>query len=213
MNWRANLRGHLSDAWIERLSQCQRPAARELRSQLVETNALCSAEWDKMKRKEGTLLHFVESKKAEHPDKVLAVRVGDFYEAWGTDAVMLVELAGLNAMAGRAKAGTQWRNLQSVLDSLTGSGLTVAVYEEIAGSAVAGPATGQARKLKTRALAQIVSPAVPQYMFNKTLEPGHLDWDDGRDWLGVMCGVNGYALVEVNANARSVVLRERSVLQ
>lgn len=40
------------------------------------------------------------------------VRVGDFYEAFGVDAVLLVEHAGLNPMGGKPRAGCPWRNLQ-----------------------------------------------------------------------------------------------------
>ena len=42
----------------------------------------------------GTLLSFVMEEKAKHSDKVVLVRVGDFYESFGIDAVMLVEHAG-----------------------------------------------------------------------------------------------------------------------
>ena len=50
--------------------------------------------------------------------KVLLVRVGDFFESFGVDAVMLVEHAGLNPMGGRARAGCPWRNVQATLDGL-----------------------------------------------------------------------------------------------
>lgn len=41
---------------------------------------------------------------------------GDFYETYGVDAIMLVEHCGLNAMAGKAKAGCPIRNVQATLD-------------------------------------------------------------------------------------------------
>jgi hypothetical protein len=44
--------------------------------------------------------------------QVCLVRVGDFYEAFGADAVLLVEHAGLNPMGGKPRAGCPWRNLQ-----------------------------------------------------------------------------------------------------
>ena len=206
-SWLRRLDGRLSSAWLRRLQRVARPAAQALRGQLIESNALCFDH--NMKRLDGTLVGFVEQKKAEHPEKVLLVRVGEFYETWGVDAVMLVEFAGLNAMGAKAKAGTPWRNVQSTLDSLTSAGLTVAVYEELAD----GDTDAAARRIKTRALAQIVSPAVPNYLYNKTLSSEPLDWDDGRNWLGVMEGVNGFALVEVNAQLREVVLRDRLTVE
>ena len=144
-SWLRRLDGRLSSAWLRRLQRVARPAAQALRGQLIESNALCFDH--NMKRLDGTLVGFVEQKKAEHPEKVLLVRVGEFYETWGVDAVMLVEFAGLNAMGAKAKAGTPWRNVQSTLDSLTSAGLTVAVYEELAD----GDTDAAARRIKTRA--------------------------------------------------------------
>lgn len=41
--------------------------------------------------------YFLQTKK-EHPTKVILVRVGEFYETVGIDAIMLVQHAGLNPM-------------------------------------------------------------------------------------------------------------------
>ena len=71
------------------------------------------------------------AEKEVHADKVLLIRCGDFYEAYGLDALLLVEHAGLNPMAGRARAGCPVANLQATADCLTSAGLTVAVYEEV----------------------------------------------------------------------------------
>ena len=56
------------------------------------------------------------------------------------DAVILVQYAGLNPMGGRARAGCPIRNIQSVLNSVTGVGLSVAVFEEVNAVEVAGKA-------------------------------------------------------------------------
>lgn len=47
------------------------------------------------------------------------MQVGDFFEAYGVDAVLLVEYCGLNPMGGKAKAGCPKQNLQQTLDCLT----------------------------------------------------------------------------------------------
>jgi hypothetical protein len=56
-------------------------------------------------------------------------RIGDFYEASGMDAVLLVEHAGLNAMApgsGIPRAGCPKDNIRRTLDCLVGqAGLSV----------------------------------------------------------------------------------------
>lgn len=70
----------------------------------------------------GDLIAFVESEKKQliqndevfretvntnnpRHSVVMLVRVGDFYETWGYDAVLLIELAGLSPMGGKPKAG------------------------------------------------------------------------------------------------------------
>ena len=56
--------------------------------------------------------------------------MGDFFEAWGIDAVMLVQWCGLNPMARRARAGfpVNAASLQQAIDSLIRAELSVAVY-------------------------------------------------------------------------------------
>lgn len=64
-------------------------------------------------------------------DQVLLTRVGEFYETYGVDAVMMMQHAGLNKMGQEIRAGCPRKNVQQTLDGLTGAGLTVAVYEEV----------------------------------------------------------------------------------
>lgn len=61
---------------------------------------------------------------------MLLTRVGEFYETYGVDAVMMMQHAGLNRMGQEIRAGCPRKNVQQTLDGLTGAGLTVAVYEE-----------------------------------------------------------------------------------
>lgn len=63
--------------------------------------------------------------------QVLLVRVGEFYETYGVDAVMMMQHAGLNKMGQEIRAGCPRKNVQQTLDGLTAAGLTVAVYEEV----------------------------------------------------------------------------------
>lgn len=60
--------------------------------------------------------------------------MGDFFEAWGADAVMLVQWCGLNPMARRARAGfpVNAASLQQAIDGLTRADLSVAVYVQSA---------------------------------------------------------------------------------
>jgi len=76
------------------------------------------------------LVDFIRERKKRHPTSILVTRVGDFYEAIGIDAILLVQYAGLNPMGGKARAGCPIKNIQQTLDDLTESGFSIAVYEE-----------------------------------------------------------------------------------
>nr|ACI13852.1 MutS-like protein [Toxoplasma gondii] len=118
------------------------------------------------------LLVFVREQKRLRPDKVLIIQVGDFFEAYGLDAVLLVEYCGLNPMGGKAKAGCPKQNLQQTLDCLTSEGFSVSVFEEFASPVAATPIAPGNRKL--RLLTQIVSPSSPLYL------PAHMPLYEGE---------------------------------
>ena len=107
--------------------------------------------------RKGSLFEFLMEVKRAHPTKVVLVRVGEFYETWGFDAVVLVQHAGLNPMgqAGVPRAGCPKQNVHAVLRDLTGAGHACAVCEE-----VPQPYTYGARaKRKQRFVAGVVTPA------------------------------------------------------
>ena len=77
-----------------------------------------------------SLLHAVLTSMVRNSDPVLPLcdQCGDFYEAIGTDAVILVQFAGLNPMGNRSppRAGCPKGNIHRVLaDLVQGAGLTV----------------------------------------------------------------------------------------
>ena len=43
--------------------------------------------------KKGSLLGFVREQKARYPEKIILTKVGEFYEAFGLDAILLVEVS------------------------------------------------------------------------------------------------------------------------
>ena len=61
------------------------------------------------------------------------MQVGEFYEAVGIDAVLLVQHAGLNPMGDGVppRAGCPRQNLRRTVDDLVGAGLSVCVCEEV----------------------------------------------------------------------------------
>ncbi|EJK77541.1 hypothetical protein THAOC_00621 [Thalassiosira oceanica] len=212
--------------WTEPLLRLAKSSSRSLVKQL--RSGVCPMGYDPQAATSSTatggttkLLTFIRAQKARHPDAVLLVRVGDFYESYGTDAVMLVEHCGLNSMAGRARAGCPWANVQATVDGLTSAGLRVAVYEERPW----GSDPGSKRRMKERYLSQVVSSANPTYMHSLVLGDDGGDRggggaaDDalhedsstspGRSYVGVLETAQGYTLVEVSAEERSAVVSER----
>ena len=147
--------------WVEQLSNMERPTARGLIRQLVPDNPLGFNEVlsDPTKNSKKQFLDFILKQKKSHPDKVILVRNGEFYETVGVDALMMIAHSGLNPMGGKAKAGCPAKNVQAALDGLTGAGLTVAVYEEVVDVNVSqGPASKKG--IKHRQITQVNPPLV-----------------------------------------------------
>jgi hypothetical protein len=107
----------LTPFWRQRLAELTKPAAIALVPYLSTENALCFE--NKVARTSGTLVEFAVLEKEKRPDQLLLIRVGEFYEAFGFDALMLVQWAGLNPMGSKCRAGCPVQNVQATLDALT----------------------------------------------------------------------------------------------
>lgn len=231
----------LNPYWREPLLQLTRPTARTLVAQLDPTQ--CPMGFDPLATpsnamamgmdlghreeasgtpaktttagKKGSFLAYCRTQKEKYPDAIILTRCGDFYETYGLDAILLVEHCGLNAMAGKAKAGCPIRNVQATLDCLTRQGFRVAVYEEATdtdssrGTAASG---GSKSRIKNRFLAQIVSAASPTYLYDLVLL-GNADLlgstPPSRPYVGILSLDAGYTLVEVSVEEQSVRVMER----
>jgi predicted GIY-YIG superfamily endonuclease len=137
--------------------------------------------------------------KSLHPDKVILVRIGDFYEAWGIDAIMLVEHAGLNPMGDSCRAGCPKGNIQQTLNSLTEAGLSVAVYEEVN---VAGSRSKRVKK--ERYLSQVVTPGRPVYLHDACLTEGEIPYRPSRPYGAIRCTKNGCRLGILWVDSREI---------
>ena len=182
--------------WRSKLSELSRPAAVHLVPQLSPENAL--GYMNKVQSKASgplSLVDFAVAQKDKHPEKVLLFRVGEFYEAFGSDALMLVEHAGLNPMGGKCRAGCPVSNVQPTLDSLTSAGLSVAVYEET------GPPPTKGERIK-RQLMQVVTRASPTYLHERLLSPEHIQYEEPPPYAAISVGASGYTFVQVHVDAR-----------
>ena len=114
--------------------------------------------------KGGHVIDFYRATVAEYPDDVVVARVGDFYEAYGLSAVMLIEHGNLNPMGGwNARAGMPIKNIQKTLDDLVAAGLSVTVCEE------RDPPKG---KRKERFVTERIHANNPQYLYNSLAREG-----------------------------------------
>ncbi|KAL6971212.1 DNA mismatch repair ATPase msh1 [Sarracenia purpurea var. burkii] len=87
--------------WKERMQLCRKPSSVQLIKRLTFSNLLgLDANLKNGSLKEGTLNWEMLQFKSRFPREVLLCRVGEFYEANGIDACILVEYAGLNPFGG-----------------------------------------------------------------------------------------------------------------
>ena len=155
-----------------------------------------------------TLYDYARTVKAAHPRKISLIRVGDFYECLGYDAVMLVMHAGLNPMgiSGVPKAGCPVVKIQETLDRLTSRGYSCVVCEEVPQM----NRYGQPTPPKDRYIAAIVTPASPNYVKGAASQGEDVDFGDGSapPVIGLASSALGYTVVTVEPDLRRVSVLE-----
>ncbi|KAL6519851.1 DNA mismatch repair ATPase msh1 [Orobanche minor] len=181
--------------WKERMQMCRKPSSVVLVKRLTFSNLLgVDATLKNGSLKEGTLNWEILQFKSKFPREVLLCRVGDFYEAIGVDACILVEYAGLNPFGGLRsdsipRAGCPVVNLRQTLDDLTHNGFSVCIVEEVQGPA-------QARTRKSRFISGHAHPGSP-YVFGLVGDDHDLDFPDPMHVVGISRSAKGYCMVSV----------------
>lgn len=139
--------------WARRLAALRTANAKQVAKALDRRDPIG---WVAGKR--GWVIDYTRKTAAQRPTDVLLVRVGDFYEAHGLSAVMLIEHGNLNPMGGwKSRAGMPVENIQKTLDDLIRAGLTVTVSEE------REPPKGTR---KERFITERITTNTPQYLYN-----------------------------------------------
>ena len=186
--------------WEECMKAVDRPSASKMVRQLAPAHVLGidPAAKGVSAAKDGLYSHFAEVR-GKHPTKVLLVRVGDFYEAYGYCAVLLVQYAGLNPMGTKLpRAGCPVVNLRRTLGDLTRAGFSVAVSEEL-------PLPyGAKNRRKQRYVAGVTSPASPLYVHDMSLAAD-------AEVSALPSAPRQPAIVAVGESARGLVLYEISI--
>ncbi|EFN52896.1 hypothetical protein CHLNCDRAFT_138439 [Chlorella variabilis] len=164
------------------------------------------------KRGRPPLHSYFASVKKQYPKYVTLVRVGEFYETIGIDAVLLVQHAGLNPMGSGVtpRAGCPRQNLRRTVDDLVSAGLSVVVCEE----APEPYSYGSMRtRQKQRYVAAVVTPANPHLLHGLVDDDtGRLERDINIDaappLLALVPQVGGYTVLEVSVDLQVVQVME-----
>ncbi|CAL1384358.1 unnamed protein product [Linum trigynum] len=187
--------------WKEKLENCRKPSTLQLIKRLVYTNLMgLDASLRNGSLKEGNLNWEMLRFKSKFPREVLLCRVGDFYEAVGIDACILVEYAGLNPFGGLRsdsvpKAGCPVVNLRQTLDDLTRNGYSVCIVEEVQGPV-------QARSRKDRFISGHAHPGSP-YVFGLVGADHDLDFPEPMPVVGISHSARGYCMTSVLETMRT----------
>ncbi|XP_061338295.1 DNA mismatch repair protein MSH1, mitochondrial [Gastrolobium bilobum] len=178
--------------WKERMQMCRKPSTVQLLKRLEYSNLLgLDSNLKNGSLKEGTLNWEMLQFKSKFPRQVLLCRVGDFYEAIGIDACILVEYAGLNPFGGLRsdsipRAGCPVVNLRQTLDDLTHNGYSVCIVEEVKGPT-------QARTRKRRFISGHAHPGNP-YVYGLAEVDHDLNFPDPMPVVGVSHSARGYCI-------------------
>ncbi|KFM25783.1 DNA mismatch repair protein MutS [Auxenochlorella protothecoides] len=211
--------GEVEGYWSSILEGVEKPAARKLVKLLDPRQPMGlpapKVEESNAKRSgpgKVPLLRFFLATKAKYPMHVLLVRVGEFFETVGIDAVLLVQHAGLNPMGdpestgALPRAGCPRQNLRrTVSDLVEGAGLSVVVCEEEPEAYSYGSV--RARQ-KTRYVAAVVTPAAPHLLLGLGGGDADVTLESVPPVLGLSPSVGGYTLMEVQPELRRLVVTE-----
>ena len=142
----------------------------------------------------------MESNRKIHPHKIILCRMGDFYETYGIDAIMLHNYCGLKLMGdnnSELKAGTKWQNVQELLDQLVDAGLVIAIYEQLKdNNADRGPSKSKAAIIE-RPLSAVIHRGNPTYAYDVSLSSEDINYKESIPIWGILKTSSGYDLYEV----------------
>jgi hypothetical protein len=201
----------VSPFWLDKLRKVEKISSLKAISSLTPDNVLGYKKGEKTIFEKSTMMGYAVEQKAKHPDKIVLLRMGDFYETYGIDAILLSNHAGLNLMKNDIKAGCPWRNVQQTLDSMTDAGFSVVIYEEISEvDAGPGPSGKPASKMKNRAQAFIVTPGRRIYPHALTLKRDLEEFPADRPYIGIKGSPSsGYYVVEISLEDKKVTPHSR----
>ena len=152
--------------------------------------------------KKDSNIDFLFGIKKQHPQKIVLIQIGEFYETWGIDSVFLVEHCGINRMGRKGpRAGMPLANIQSVLDDLTKVGFSVVVCEQ------ADDVHKNGRKI--RFISEIITPSSPTYTYGLAMShKPNICFPETPPEFGIALNSKGIKLVEINPDLRTSLVLE-----
>ena len=199
-------KSEISSFWLSQLEKVERAVARDMIAKLVPDNAVGYS------NPTSSMLQFVLKEKRNHPDKVIVLRCGDFYEVYGIDAVMFVAYCGLNPMRGPkiVRAGCPIASIQHTLDGITNAGLSAAIYEEIEDPDTGRGPPSKRPKAKKRVFSYVVSPGCSVYPYKLSLKNEDIDYPTNKPYVGIHGTVSqGFNVVEVRIDEQNITQYSR----
>lgn len=135
--------------------------------------------------------------KKQHPQKIVLIQIGEFYETWGIDSVFLVEYCGINRMGRKApRAGMPLANIQAVLDDLTEAGFSIVICEQSDDVHKNGK--------KVRFISEIITPSSPTYTYGLAMShKSNVSFPEAAPEFAVAVNNKGIKVVEINPDLRT----------
>ncbi|MDA0901832.1 MAG: GIY-YIG nuclease family protein [Proteobacteria bacterium] len=199
-----------SPFWNSRLKNLSHPVAIRMAQDLDDGAALGIGDgnlpfWKGFKHNHGqkdSNIDFLFRVKQQHPQKIILVQIGEFYESWGIDSVFLVEHCGINRMGRKGpRAGMPLSNIQAALDDLTKAGFCVVVCEQ------ADDVSSKGRKI--RFISEIITPSSPTYTYGLAMNRKvNAYFPEAPPEFGLAVNSKGVKLVEINPDLRTSLILE-----
>ncbi len=199
-----------SPFWSSRLESLSHPVAIRMAQDLEVTSPLGIGDsnksfWKGFKHdfgKKDSNIDFLFRIKKQHPQKIVLIQIGEFYETWGIDSVFLVEHCGINRMGRKGpRAGMPIANIQPVLDDLTEAGFCIVVCEQ------ADDTHKKGRKI--RFISEIITPSSPTYTYGLAMShKANICFPEAPPEFGIAANSKGIKIVEINPDLRTTLILE-----
>jgi DNA mismatch repair ATPase MutS len=199
-----------SPFWSSKIESLSHPVAIRMAQDLEFNSALGIGDgetsfWKGFKHgngKKDSNIDFLFRIKKQHPQKIILIQIGEFYETWGIDSVFLVEHCGINRMGRKGpRAGMPLANIQSVLDDLTQAGFSIVVCEQ------ADDVHKNNRKI--RFISEIITPSSPTYTYGLAMShKANISFPEAPPEFGISVNSKGIQVVEINPDLRTSLVLE-----